>query len=376
MNDAATTVGRVVAFVVGVYLVQAVLRSAIRTVVVPRGEQTKLTNKTFLGMRLVYTSFANRRRSTEERDRLMARYAPTTLLVLASFWAFGVIIGFVPLYWAAGVHDFKECVYMSGSSITTLGVHTPTGPFESALAFAEALIGLGIVALLISYLPTIYTLFSRRETDVVKLDVRAGSPPTALEMLTRYQRISWLEHLDETWADWEHWFALVEESHTSFPALVHFRSQRPNSSWITCAGAVLDCAAISMSLLDLPFEQPQAGITLRSGYMALRSVAGYFGVPIDLESAPNAPISIYREEFLLLCDDLASQGIPLKADREQAWRDFAGWRVNYDQALLALCALVTAPATPWSSDRADHFHPPTLLHPHWSIAASDMPPSW
>jgi len=375
MSGAALVVVRVVAFAIGAYFVQAILRSAIRTVVVPRGEQTKLTSKTFLGMRAVYELLGRHQRSSEERDHLMARYAPTTLLVLASFWALGVILAFIPMYWAAGLHDFKECIYISGSSITTLGVRAPAGPFESALSFAEALIGLGLVALLISYLPTIYTLFSRRETDVVKLDVRAGSPPTALEMLVRYKRISWLEHLDQTWEDWEHWFALVEESHTSHPALVHFRSQRPNSSWITCAGAVLDCTALSLSALDVPF-QPQAGVTLRSGFMALRSVALYFGVPIDPDPPPNAPISIYREEFMLLCDDLAAQGVPLREDREQAWRDFAGWRVNYDQALIALCALVEAPATPWSSDRTERFHRPTLLRPHWRIDPIDMPPSW
>lgn len=374
MNDAAFLGARILAFLVGAYLVQAILRSAIRTVVVPRGEQTKLTNKTFLLMRAVYEFLGRHQRSAEDRDHLMARYAPTSLLVLASFWALGVILAFVPMYWAVGLHSFKECMYISGSSLTTLGVRAPMGPFESALSYAEALIGLGLVALLISYLPTIYTLFSRRETDVVKLDVRAGSPPTALEMLTRYKRISWLEHLDETWADWEHWFALVEESHTSHPALLHFRSQRPNSSWITCAGAVLDCTALSLSLLDVPF-QPQAGVTLRSGFMALRSVARYVGVPIDLDPAPNAPISIYREEFMLLCDELAAEGVPLRPDREQAWRDFAGWRVNYDQALVALCALVDAPATPWSADRTERFHPPTLLHPHWRIDPMDMPAS-
>ncbi len=375
MSDVAATALRIGAFLIGAYFVQAILRSAIRTVVVPRGEQTKLTSKTFLGMRAVYEFLGKHQRSAEERDHLMARYAPTTLLVLASFWALGVILAFIPMYWAVGLHSLKECIYISGSSITTLGVRAPAGPFESALSFAEALIGLGLVALLISYLPTIYTLFSRRETDVVKLDVRAGSPPTALEMLTRYHRIGWLLHLDQTWEEWEHWFSLVEESHTSHPALVHFRSQRPNSSWITCAGAVLDGAALSIALVDLP-AQPQASVTLRAGFMALRSVAQYFGVPIDMNPAPNAPISIYREEFMLLCDDLASVGVPVREDREQAWRDFAGWRVNYDQALVALCALVDAPATPWSSDRIERFHRPTIFRPRWRIDPLDMPSSW
>lgn len=368
-------VARVLAFAVGAWVVVAILRSAIRTVVVPQGEQTFLTRKTFLLLHGVYDLLGRLARTEERHDRTLGRFAPMALLVLAMVWALGVILAYVPLYWSAGAHDLRQCVFLSGSSITTLGVGDPVGPFESVLAFSEALIGLGIVALLISYLPTIYMLFSRREADVVKLDVRAGSPPTALEMLTRYHLIGWTDHLAEAWQDWEQWFAELEESHTSHPALVYFRSQRPDSSWITGAGAVLDTTAISISAIDQP-SHPQAAITLRAGFLALTSIAGFFGAPIDRDPAPSDPISIYREEFLLLCDELAAVGLPVKADREQAWRDFAGWRVNYDQALLALCALVDAPPTPWSSDRAGSFHRPTFLRPRWSRDPVDNPRSW
>jgi hypothetical protein len=363
---------RCLAFALGALTVVTILRSAIRTVVVPRGEATRITSKTFLLLRLVYDFFARHSRSDEQRERVFARYAPTTLLTLASFWALGTILAFVPMFWSVGVHDFKESIYLSGSSITTLGNRAPTGPLESLLSYTEALIGLGIVALLISYLPTLYTLFSRRETDVVKLDVRAGSPPTALEMLTRYHTIDWIDRLDETWAVWEHWFAELEESHTSQPALVYFRSHRPNSSWITCAGAVLDTAAVSVSVLGGE-NHPQAAVTLRAGFMALKSIARFFGVPFDEHPEPGDQISIYKEEFMLLYDDLESMGLPVRPDREQAWRDFAGWRVNYDAPLLALCALVSAPATPWSSDRCDRFHRPTFFRPHWRIDPTDTP---
>ena len=358
---------RIVAFVFGFWLVQATLRSAMRTVVVPRGDQTLLTRKTFLFMAGVYRFFGKHQRTSEARERSVARFAPTSLLVLASLWALGTIIGFIPMFWASGVHDLKESIYLSGSSITTLGIHDPIGPFESALSFAEALIGLGIVALLISYLPTIYTLFSRREADVVKLDVRAGSPPTALEMLTRYHRIEWIDHLDETWAVWEDWFSELEESHTSHPALVFFRSQRPNSSWITCAGAVLDSAALSLSALDIE-QSPHASVTLRAGFMCLRAVADFFQVPFDAHPDPDDPISIDRREFDLLFDELAMAGLPMVADRDQAWTDYRGWRVNYDIPLLALCRVANAPPTPWSSDRIEGFRGPRLGHRGWTIA--------
>ena len=363
------------AFIVGAFIVQAVLRSAIRTVVVPRGEQTLITRKTFLLLRAVYELFGRFQRTTNDRERTLARYAPMALLSLAAFWAAGTIVGFVFLYWSVGAHDLRQCMYLSGSSITTLGVTQPKGGPESALAFSEAFIGLGIVALLISYLPTIYQLFSRREAEVVKLDVRAGSPPTALEMLTRYHRIGWIAELDDTWAGWETWFAELEESHSSYPALVFFRSQRPGSSWITCAGAVLDTASISLAAIDAP-RGPQAAVMLRAGFMALRTIAGFYGVPLDDHPDPHEPISIYREEFMLLFDELGKVGLPMREDKEQAWRDFAGWRVNYDAALVALCALVGAPPTPWSADRVHRYHRPTFAHPKWRIDPPDTPPSW
>lgn len=366
---------QVVSFVIGVVIVQAVLRSAVRTVAVPRGEQTYLTRKTFLLLRVVYDAISDRQRTLEGRERTMARYPAITLLVLAVTWAVLVTVGYAFMYFGVGAHSLKDSFYISASSITTLGFLDPLGSWEVALAYSEALIGLGLVALLISYLPTIYQLFSRREAEVVKLDVRAGSPPTALTMLSRYQRIGWSDHLDETWATWEVWFAELEESHTSHPSLVYFRSQRPYSSWITGAGAVLDTAAITVAALDLP-RGPQAPVTIRGGSLALNAIASFYGAPIDPAPEPNTPISIYREEFELLLDRLAEDGLPVKDDRDAAWRAFAGWRVNYDQALLALCALCAAPPTPWSSDRAQIFDRPTLRRPRWRVRPLDNPPSW
>lgn len=366
---------QVAAFVTGVVWQQAIVRSAVRTVVVPQGEQARLTRQTFLLTRVFYDFFAKHKHTLEGRERVLARYAPMTLLVLAGFWVLGTVLAFVLLYWSVGNHSLLECFYLSGSSITTLGFRSPIGLGESVLAFVEAIIGLAFVALLISYLPTIYSLFSQREAEVVKLDVRAGSPPTALEMLTRFHRINWLHRLSDSWTDWEVWFSFIEESHSTHPALVHFRSQRPNSSWITASGALLDSAAIAIAALDVD-AGPQAAVTLRSGFMALQRIAGYFNLDIDAHPEPNAPISIYKEEFFLLLDDLEAVGVPLKPDREQAWRDFAGWRVNYDFALGALCALCEAPATPWSSDRVQRFRRPTLFHHRWRIEPLDNPPSW
>jgi hypothetical protein len=193
------------------------------------------------------------------------------------------------------------------------------------------------------------------------LEVRAGDPPSALEMLLRYHRIHGLERLTELWPIWEMWFSDIDESHTSQPALVHFRSPASNHSWVTAAGAVLDAAAVMLSAIDLP-KDPQAMLCIRAGFLSLQHIATFFDLPFPEDPHyPQHPISVTRPEFDEVCKRLAEQGISLVADLDAAWSDFAGWRVNYDQALLGLCALTLAPPAQWSSDRAQHsLLPPTI----------------
>jgi hypothetical protein len=343
---------QILAAAAGIVVVVWVIWSAIRTVVVPRGESVWLSRKTFLVVREVFELAARPTKTYEGYDRIMARYGPTALLVMPGVWAALVIAAFIPIFWGLGL-SWREAVITSGSSFSTLGFARPAPAFSDAVCFVEALIGLGLVALLISYLPAIYASFARRESAVVKLEVRAGSPPSPSEFLIRVHRIRGLEYFQTNWDDWEQWFVELEESHSSSPALVFFRSPRPKSSWITAAGAVLDTAAIILSTLDI-VTNPQTQITIRSGYLALRRLAEFFNLPFDPDPAPDAPISIHREEYDALVDQLRDAGLPIKEDVDQAWRDYAGWRVNYDTVLLALCALVSAPPAPWSSDRIEY----------------------
>lgn len=198
------------------------------------------------------------------------------------------------------------------------------------------------------------------------LEVRAGNPPSALEMLLRFNRIHGLSQLADYWKTWEAWFADIEESHTTLPALVFFRSPRADNSWVTAAGAVLDCASITLSALEIPY-QPSAALNIRAGYLALRRIATYFDLPNPTDPHyPDTQICVERGEFEAVLDQLAEAGLPVKTDRAQAWQDFAGWRVNYDRALILLCGLVMAPEAAWSSDRAPEFHatPMWMLKKH------------
>jgi hypothetical protein len=367
---------RIAAFAVGLYVVQAVLRSAVRTVVVPRAERVLLPRLVFLSMRVFYSGVASwRSKSHDRREAALARFAPMSLLVLAGTWVALVFLAFVPMYWAVSDISWHDALLLSGSSVTTLGFQAPN-LVDALMAFIEAFIGLGLLALLIAYLPTLYGHFSRREAEVVKLETFAGSPPRASEMLIRLQRIDRLHRLDEIWTGWEQWFVEVEESHTSQPALVFFRSQHLTNSWITAAGTVLDTAALSLAALDLPWE-PQAALTIRSGFLTLRAIATYYNLPFDPDPSPNDPISVSRDEFDALLAELAEAQVPLKPDRDRAWRDFAGWRVNYDDPLVGLCAFAGAPTAPWSTDRVSRFSSPTVLRPRsWRITPLDTPRSW
>ncbi len=343
-------IGHVVIFLLGVALVIATLFSAIRTFVLPRSANDKMTRMLFLSIRFIFKQIMRPMRTYVQRDAILAYYAPICLLSLPAFWLSLVLIGYMGMFWALNDLSWHDAFKISGSSLFTLGYATLDSTLSTALISSEALIGLILVALLISYLPTMYSAFSRRESTVTLLEVRAGSPPSALELFMRFRRLHRLEELHEIWDTWETWFSELEESHTSLAALAFFRSPRPHRHWVTAAGAVLDAAALAASTLDIP-KDTHADLCIRAGYLALGHIAEFFKIPYNAHPKPTDPISVTRAEFDAVCEQLAAADIPLKPDRDQAWRDFAGWRVNYDTVLVALARLTMAPEAPWSSDR-------------------------
>ncbi|HEY1012753.1 MAG TPA: hypothetical protein VGE07_08630 [Herpetosiphonaceae bacterium] len=340
----------IAAFLAGFTLVAGTLVSAVRMFVVPRSENVLITRIVFV---VVWYGFylRLRRRDYLQRDRIAAMYAPICLLLLPVAWLGCVMAGYTAMFWAVGVQSARAAFTLSGSSLLTLGFAPVSNLPTTLLAFSEAMIGLGLMALLLAYLPAMYAAFSKREAAVALLEVRAGSPPSAVQMILRFSRIHGLEQLNEQWPIWESWFVELEESHTSLAPLVFFRSPQPNRSWITAAGTVMDCAALFSSTLDQP-RSANAELTIRAGYLALRRIADFFAIAHDGAPKPTDPISVSRAEFDQACAELAAAGIALKQDREQCWRDFSGWRVNYDRVLIALSGLTMAPPAPWSGDRA------------------------
>src|SRR5688572_23923689 len=352
---------RYLVFALGLITVILTLSSALSTFVLPRAARSQLNRIVFGLLRRLIDFVVHFAKTYRRRDAIMAYYAPIGLMLLLPTWYILILVGYAAMYWSLGVGDLFADFRLSGSSLFTLGFDISKTPVVTMFAFTEAMIGLILVAMLIAYLPTMYSAFSRREQIVNMLEVRAGSPPSPLEMLLRFNRIHGLDKLSDYWKTWEAWFADVEESHTTLPALVFFRSPRPENSWVTAGGTVLDAAAITLSAIEIPYEA-SAALCIRAGYLTLRRIANYFDIPSPQDPHyPASPICVERHEFDEVVDQLAAAGVPIKADREQAWQDFAGWRVNYDRALVLLCGLVMAPTATWSSDRVPQFILPPFM---------------
>ncbi|MGH2693060.1 MAG: hypothetical protein ACRDHM_11275 [Actinomycetota bacterium] len=345
------TIVRVVFFLVGLFLVVAVFGSAVRTVVIPRGIPARISRFVFLGMRALFRLRARPSLPYARRDHVMSLYAPVSLLVLLATWITLVIAGYTLMHWGLGGTSLREAFSLSGSAVLTLGFATPSDLPSTVLVFTEAAVGLVLLALLITYLPSIYGVFSRRENLVAGMEVRGGTPPSAVEILRRAWRVDGLSKINVLWRRAEQWFLEIQETHMSFPAVVFFRSPEPDHSWVTASGAILDSASLLLSAVDRP-KDPNAAYCIRAGYLCLRRIATFFRIPFDPEPSPEGPVSIAREEFDQACEALVEQGVPLVADRDQAWRDFVGWRVNYDRVLIVLAGLTMAPQAPWSSDRS------------------------
>lgn len=280
------------------------------------------------------------------RNQLLGSFAPAVLILLPLLWSLGLVASFTAIFW--GITDLSTGASfdLSFSSLTTLGFVTAPTRLSRTLASGEALMGLAIVALMISFLPTLYTSFSRREIAVGRLTTRAGAPPSPIDFLSRLSAIGQLDHIGDRWMEWEDWFVELGETHTTFPALIYFRSSSPDRSWLTAAEVALDTAAI-VTAAELTEHTGQADTMMRSGYLALRSIADYYRIEPESDTAP---LSIGREDVEALLDQIETVGLVVGPDRESVWLTFAGWRRNYDQAVAGLRELVGDLPSHWIPD--------------------------
>ena len=242
--------------VLGLALLFAILWDAFETIILPRRVTRKfrLARAFLRSTWLVYSTAVRSISSTKRREAYLSYFGPLSLLMLFALWASVMILAFAMMQWAAGSgislpgasSGFRTDLYFSGTTFFTLGMGdaTPVRTFARIVAVFEAGTGFGFLAIVISYLPTLYGSFSQREVNISLLDARAGSPPTAAELMRRHGRQRILNGLGHYLRDWEAWSAQLMESHLTYPILCFFRSQHDNQSWVSAFTAILDVCAL------------------------------------------------------------------------------------------------------------------------------------
>jgi hypothetical protein len=348
-------IGRWLAAAAGGLLVLTAWASVIGTLIVPRPVGSRLTRWVD---RLVTGAFGLATAAIDDyrrRDRVLLGQAAAILLMQLAAWLGVSFVGYGLLLWPLVDGGLGSAFIVAGSSLFTLGFREPGG-VASAVVFAAAATGLVIVTLQIAYLPTLYAAFNRRETEVSLLNARAGVPSWGPELLARTHYalgsgMSTLNTLPDLYDRWERWAADVTESHTTYLPLVRFRSPRPLSSWVTALLAVLDSAALFLALSPKAAPVVQARLCLRSGFTCFGQVARAMGFDIPEEADPSGRISLSYQDFLDAIARMRQVDFPIEREPADAWPDFVGWRINYEQAAYAVAAAVEAVPALWSGPR-------------------------
>jgi hypothetical protein len=360
---------RVLAGIVGTFIVLATAWSVLGTLIVPRRIRSRVPRAVFLVNRSVFQFLSDRAGSYERRDRILGIQAPVQLIAQVVAWLALYEVGFGLLIWAVdGSENLGNALEQAGSALCTLGYLVPRVGGVAALSSLAALAGLGTVALQIGYLPTLYAAFNRREALITMLDSRAGVPSWGPELLARTHYglgtgISAVGELPDLFEAWEQWSADVSESHTTYVPLVWFRSPRPLSSWVTAQLAVLDAAALYLALLPDASGLIQARLCLRGGFTCLGNISRALGIPVPEDADPSDGISLSYDDFVEAIDRLRQVDFPIQRSLEDAWEDFAGWRVNYEAAAYALAWAANAPPALWSGPRRRDGEPIAPLRP-------------
>lgn len=337
--------------IAGAVIIVIVLWDAFETIILPRrvARWFRLTRMFYLSTWTPYRAVGRKIRSKKNRETFLSFFGPLSLLLLFVLWATCLIFGFGLLYYGAATnHDpalssYSTSLYMSGTTFFTLGLGdvTPHTRAERILAVFESGLGFGFLALVISYLPVIYQAFSRREVNIVLLDARAGSPPTAAEILRRHTGPHGLDALQQLLRDWERWSAEILESHVSYPVVSYFRSQHSNESWLAALAAILDVSALMIANVENACAR-QARLTFAMCRHTVVDLAQVF----YRKPLRNAHDRLPAAELQRLRASLKEIGFNLQ---ESAATDkkLAELREMYEPYLQALAAHLYVELPPW-----------------------------
>jgi hypothetical protein len=360
--------GRIAAAVIGGLLVLTSMSSVTGTLIVSRSVSSRLTRWVDRTVDKAYQLVLKHADSYKRRDRILATQPAAILLGQLATWLTVAYVGFALLLWPFAVHGLVSAFVDAGSSMFTLGFAVPAGAVPAVIVFVAAAIGLVIVTLQIAYLPTLYSAFNRRETEVQLLNARGGFPSWGPELLARTHYalgsgMSTLDTMPDLYAQWERWAADVAESHTTYLPLTRFRSPEPLSSWVTALLSVLDSASLFLALSPKAAPEIPARLCLRGGFSCFNRIARAMGYDIPREADPDAGISLTYDDFLEGVARMQEVNFPIERDPADAWPDFVGWRVNYERAAYAVAAAVYAVPAKWSGPRRHPVEPIAPLVP-------------
>jgi hypothetical protein len=340
----------------GIVLILTGWQSVVGTLIVPRPVASWLTRAVDRLVLAVYRTVTQPITDYVKRDRILATQAAAILVTQLGAWLGIFLVGFTLTLWPSPGRNISTALAEAGSSLFTLGFAEPPGTTPAVMVFIAAATGMTVIALQIGYLPTLYSAFNRRETEVALLVSRAGVPSWGPELLARTHYAlgsgtSTLNTLPELYLQWERWASDVAESHTTYLPLVRFRSPQPYSSWVIALLSVLDSAALMLSVAPEKAPTVPARLCLRSGFGCLSRVARAMNMAVPEEADPDASISLTYEEFLEAIARMREVGFPITRDPADAWPDFVGWRVNYETAAYQIAVAIDAVPALWSGPR-------------------------
>jgi hypothetical protein len=341
------------AIIVAAVVICVVLLDAFETVVLPRRVQRnfRITSWFYRNTWRPWARLSSHIKSQTRREAFLGYFGPLSMIALLGLWASGLIFGFALLQYGGGEHlassgmpiTFRLLLYHSGETFFTLGYGdvTPASTFSRLLAVCEAGMGFAFLGVVIGYLPTLSTAFSRREIEISLLDARAGSPPSAAELLTRAASSSEKSSLDRLFQDWERWAAEVLESHLSYPVLSFYRSQHSNQSWLSALTVILDATALVMAGID-DVNNEQARRTFKIARHAVVDLAQVVNAHYD----PTAPDRLSDDDLEKIRSQLAEKGLNLHTT-DGANHKLDELRALYEPYAQAIARNLFIPLPPW-----------------------------
>ena len=339
-----------IAFALGLFLLALTFWDLFETVVVPRPTPGWFR----IGRYIVRGSWRGICAMRDGRpgrsyDTLLGLFAPAATIALLAAWLVTLFVGYGLILFAIRdelnpvPNDLGTTIYFAATSLLTIGFGdiVAVGAPARIIVTTAAVGGLGAVALVVTFLFSLYGSYQRRERQVVALQAVAGAPPSAVTLLETYAQLGLVERIPALFIDWQLWAVEVLDSHVAYPLLGFFRSSHDNLSWISALGSVLDASSLVLTTIrDVP--RGEAKLVKRLGTHLVEDI-------YNLGFRAGATSGLERSDFDAACARLEEAGYSLEA-RDAAWPAFEGARATYAPRLEAMARYWATPATSWLGD--------------------------